>query len=100
MSHSPPHQPGRGCPCTRCVKRRAASKAYYHRKKNGETSRGRATPQQVEEKRIGHPRFFESKTADDTVVHWMPKERSEWMCPVCGVCFIKVGEEWQRTRVA
>jgi hypothetical protein len=91
------HRPGRGCPCPSCEKRREASKAYYHRKKNGEAPRrnmgtivdGKPVPAGKSE-----PRFVEKKGVSYNVLHWMPPEETAWKCPDCGKEFAKLEEGW------
>lgn len=97
MSHGQPHVKGRGCPCTKCENRRAASKAYYHRKKNGETPRGRSEPELMPLPR-NDPRFVQTKTPDMITIHYMPKEEEWWVCPECGAEFVKKDSVWSLER--
>ena len=84
------------CPCEMHAKQRQNARELQERKARGEPARLKTAPHAVPDQKI-QSRLVEDKTGSEAiVVHWMPAEGNEWVCPECGRQFLRIeGQGWE-----
>jgi len=85
------------CPCEYHTKSREYARELRRRHEAGEViEKGRKNPgiSGAPKKKRKDSRLVELIGPEGIIVHWMPKEETEWICPDCGKHFIRKNERW------